>query len=52
VRDSRFFPPPLLPGAASTPRCTQADQINIMVTKRVSWYKRLIELLAGRADAL
>jgi hypothetical protein len=22
-------------------RCTQADWINIMVTKRVSWYKRL-----------
>jgi hypothetical protein len=32
-------------------RRTQADWINIMVTERVSWYKRLIELPAGRADA-
>jgi hypothetical protein len=31
---------------------TQADAINIMVTERVSCYKRLIELPAGRADAM
>jgi hypothetical protein len=34
------FRPPVSVFATSAPRCTQADQINIMVTKRVSWYKR------------
>jgi hypothetical protein len=53
LRDRRFF----LPFAVAVGynplvlRCTPADWINIMVTKRVSWYKRLIELPAECADA-
>jgi hypothetical protein len=27
--------------------CTQADRINIIITKRALWYKRLIELPRG-----
>jgi hypothetical protein len=40
-----------LPDPTFAPRYTQAHRINIMVTERLSWYKRLIELPAGCADA-
>jgi hypothetical protein len=41
LRDPRFFVPFAIgPDATLALRRTQADFINIMVTKRVSWYKR------------
>ncbi len=54
LRDGRFFLPFAV--TAGWPRfCAALDtgrRINIMVTNRVSWYKPLIKLPAGRADAL
>jgi hypothetical protein len=52
LRGHRFFSPFAATAGRLALRCKRADAINIVVAARVSCYKRLIELLVVRADAL